>query len=271
MTNSLKFFSLFTILTCQSFAQTVIDGNLTDDFSSAMAAVQVNAVNEAGTISATLSDSSGFYSFSGLAEGTYVVSAVAPVNYEVMAPECGYEIVYVDSSGVVAVDFSFAQRTGGVAVDFGTPNGSGGGGNLLAFDGQSFDVTLYASNLLTSGTAPQTLSVSGYWYVPGVDLIYAEASNGNPAGSYAADYMDISFTNYSDGRTEIVMEKTDTPNLNVDGAIATFTFNVSKADAGLLTEGNHNLAFCVESVEVITATATIDSYANAWVGKLLPL
>lgn len=253
---------IFFLISTFLFGQGDLVGTVSDLRGNGIPWIEVHATHESGTLYQTLSDQNGDYGLHHLPAGRYLVKIKVPPQWEVLEPECGWEIAYVRRKQPAQVHFKLGDRTGGVAIDFGSPTGAG---TLIPSTTSQFFVTLHLSNV-SSAAAPSKIIVDGYWYAPGAGQVFTAVLNGAPAGSYGSD-LGVNYINYSSGKVSLIIEKIDFPHMDDSGALATYGFEMSSAILDQLKEGLGSLNFCVDHISFEHSDEILPGYMNDWFGK----
>ncbi|MCB1044462.1 MAG: carboxypeptidase regulatory-like domain-containing protein [Acidobacteria bacterium] len=252
------------MLSWTAIATAQISGNLIDETDAPMQSALIYLTNSNGVETQTLTDQNGDYAFSGLADGSYLVSSQAPLGYGMDSPGCNYEIVTVSNGQASDVNFD-AERRNGVIVEIGTPMGPG---RMLSSSGATFTMTIFANNLQASGLIVDGLTIEGTWMIPGAGQLDTTAIQGVGEGVYAMTSLTADYTNYIDGSVSLEITNKSTPYILTNGAIATYTFYINAAEEGPVDLPFDRLAFCIDAVYVHADATPIEGYANSWIGML---
>lgn len=255
-----------SIFMSSAFAGNSITGQMLDEYNAPVESIVVTAQGPTGNEYQTLTDSNGEYEFTLLPAGSYVVSADAPLNHKVTAPDCSFDVVTVSSTNDEVVDFDVHQDTGDIACDFGTP---GGPTKLLSSTATAFTVTVILSNLPTSGNMAKTVSVTGYWFVPGVGQLETQATGGEAKGFYGETSLQAQYTNHLDGSVTLTMDLASSPYISEDGVVALYSFALDETTDTQLAQGLNRLSFCIESMDVDGISSSLSGDVDNWLGKVL--
>ncbi|MCB1049831.1 MAG: carboxypeptidase regulatory-like domain-containing protein [Acidobacteria bacterium] len=257
--------SALTGLSC--WAQGSITGTVKDSAQNPMAFVGVKAEASNGQTFQTLTQSNGHYTFNNLPDADYLITVNVPIGYVLRSPSCSFELVPIQNGGSGQATFELELRTGGIAVEFGSP----GGGQLVPLSNDQFSVTVFVSNLASVGyPAPDTLFIRGYWTIPGETAFSSQVVSGQAAGVYTTRGLSPLFQNKPNGSVELSINLNTPPFINVDGALATYTFQLPAGTSQTL-DGLDRLAFCLEYVGAFSNQETLNSIGSNWVGRVFRL
>ena len=240
MKNVMKCLGIF-LLTGFNFAmaQDAVYGFVNDESLSPLAGVELVLEDEYGNTYTTTTDAQGFYEFIGI-QGWFLIH---PLNQslDIISQPCAFQEGYLDGSEDKVIIFE-ANAVTGVAVDFGTiPPGYTAPKAVIS--GDVFDLRMNLWNFSYLGTVPDTLEVTGTWYVPGEGLLEAQVIESNLSGVYAGTLAGTSGQNNGNALS-LNISRQEWPYLNLDGEAAHFSFRISAAGLARLNNAQGKASFC---------------------------
>jgi len=220
-------------------AQDAVYGFVNDESLSPLAGVELVLEDQYGNTYTTTTDAQGFYEFNGI-QGWFLIH---PLNQalDIINQPCAFQEGFLDAGDDQVIVFELNAVTG-VAVDFGTiPPGYTTPNAVIS--GDVFDVRMNLWNFTDLETVPDTLEVTGTWYVPGEGLLEAQVIESNLSGVYAGTLAGTSGQNI--GNTlSLSVSRQEWPYLNLDGEAAHFYFRISAAGLARLDNAQGKASFC---------------------------
>lgn len=229
--------------------------------------VLIVLVDDQGATRSTLTDANGDYKFENLADGWFTVYMVNPPGYVPLTPPCGYHHKHVDAGQETIGNFSVWAQSSGVVVEFGKPGGRPSDGvHPIRRPQSKLQISIYVRNLQSQFPSfPTSITVEGYWKVPGSGPISVLGDRSQSAGIYTNKDVTVAFKNLPEKRMQMKISCPSWPFLSLDGEVATIFLKMPPESYNLANSAKH-LAFCVESTTLKVGDHEVIGYATPLIG-----
>lgn len=244
-------------------------GTVTDGSGAPIGNVVVILTDQFGQTQQMLTLANGAYLFSELPEGWYTVHILTPSGYILVFPLCGFYFHYVPQEGQVYGHFGVEAQSSGVVIEYGQPGGGSGpprGISRMRFEDTQFSLSLYLSNMVTLlPPYPKSITITGYWLVPGKGKVTVAGLSGSGAGSYHDDDIQVSFSSLPQNRMVIYLTHDQWPYFSLNGEVVQLYFDVLSGMNQILAMGGR-LVFCIEAVTIENQGTQISGTAVPYLG-----
>lgn len=231
-----------------------IEGMVMDTMGQPQNDVAVVLVDVAGTKQMTYTDPGGYYQFTKLPGGNYVLYLVDHIQPTV-SPYCGVTSISLQADQIYWQDFTL-KTTNGVIVDFGKPAGGGtGGGSSLP---HQFFFKIYNGPAFTNGNDPlpdpKLLSIRGFWQTGNGDPVDVTVTGISHGIDYTGVNMNLSKSNPMVGQSTLMAEIMDANSFETDGTVLYFDFTIGASAWTDLAAAANVLCFCADDIKFYDET-----------------